>query len=869
MESSGNQMLGLHQYLNDLNNLSLDTGKVTLNELDNIRSKFALDRLDDYSKRKYIWKLIATSFFQEESFINPKNPLGLKETLQCLQSSNQLDKDCAWNAINVLYSPIMDEHHWGIVLDVMSNDFALLGDPNSTQVIKSNLIGCSLNSAFIPDSLINKLQEVYSLAMESISQPELCKSSLVFIGSIIPKYQAQLIGNDPHPFIDKILSFLKVQPIAVSSIISSLSETHAKDLNLYQGQLLEFYSYLSNIFINDTLGETGISNGWEISKFITCLIKLVNMKVFDAPSSYHNLLLKITESNLKSIENDKFQKVTLKDEKMLLGSIFINCYKLETQLGDKTVPTKLLLQLDQNSKSNGSIFMDNSFKVELIDTVSLSFNSRDTIQVDEIYKVLKFGKLFKKLLHTKNEEICESIQMLLLRFSEYPLDFNNSKIILVILFDKFIRVDQKSPTLKLILKVMNNLLNSGIVRYSILKLIKCWITLGTQGDDYWLLALELVKFSVSNSNSGIENGSSLSNIQLKTVDEETFKLREQIIDFVYLGILSIPDNKVNDHESFFLLSLSILKLNAKYWLIDDIGKQINAIIVKYPVSSNTIKKCILQTFVEYYPLVDSKYKYPIITLLNTLSSKDDSENTLIKSSKLCYNVLKGELRFLKFDQGILIDFNDIKIMYRVKIEDELALVTFNCISKDDSDDNMISLLISKDEESKWEILDQGVDRTSSPNKIKFDFKFKLNSFYGIQDEPMLNIETNKGHLSIRICMLMKMIQHGGQMTKQSFDQRWDQVYKSLGNSCYDSRIIVGIENANLESIQRILNRMGLGIVSVDDKGSTLAIGLIKFNSQSIGIMVKLSESGELEVLSTQVNISNFISSRLEMVICSE
>lgn len=875
-----NQMLGLHQYLNDLNNLSLDTEKVTLDELDNIRSKFAQDQLDDYSKRKYIWKLIATKFFLQEDFINPKSPLGLEQALECLQNANQLDVDCAWNAINVIYGPIMSESHWEIVLNAVKKDFKLLEDKTSQGIVGANLIGLSLNLYFIPDSLSSELQNIFNSTLENTLQSELCRESLILLGAIIPKYQESFIGKDNiNSFINKLLSFLKIESIPVFNIVSSLSDVHSDGLVPYQGQLLEFYSYLSNRFINevdddnnenDKEGEMdkfqGVSTGWELSRFVYLLIKLSSKGLLAPGSSYYNLLLKITDSNLKSIESEKLQSVKSKDAKLLLGSIYINLFKLKIKLGDTVVVTDLLSMLAKNLKSTGSIFTDTCFKIELINTIKFAFeNTNDSLKLNLIYKVLKFGKLFKKLLHTKNDEICESIQLLLLKFSEYPLDFAHAKIILVILFDKFIRVDQKSSILQLILKAMENLLNSGVVRYSILKLIKCWITLGAQGDDYWLLALELVKFSVSNSNSGVENGS-LSNLQLHNVDQETLELREQIIDFVYLGLLSIPDNKVNDHESFFLLSLSILKLNAKYWLIGDIGKQINAIITKYPVSSNVIKKCILQTFVDYYPLVDSKYKSPVINLLNTLSLKDDTESSLVKSSKLCFNVLNGELRFMKFDQGILVDFNDIKVMYRANVEEDVISVTFNCILKEEID-GKFNLSFSENEESKWKIIDKIIDRSSS-TKAKFAFKFELKSFYGIQDEPVLNITTTKGDLTIRICILMKMIQFGGQMTKQSFDQRWEQVLKSLGDTCYDSRNIE-IDGTNVVSIQRILQRMGFGIVSIDSNGSTLAIGLLKMKSISIGVMVKFSNLGDLEVVCTQGTISNFISSRLEMVICSE
>lgn len=903
MESPGDlpvPMLGLQQYLSDLNNVALDSQKVALDELANIRAHFAADTpLEAYARRKYVWKLVVSRFFLHEDFVNPQSPLGLRQTLECLQTDSHLDKECAWNAINVIYAPIMNAAHWQTVLETVVRDLRAASESIAAYdaaVVRADLTGLTLNAYFIPHALgpLAELEDaIYGLVLEHTLYSELSREALVLLGELLPRRTAKLATEDVHALIDTILSFIKTEPIAVFNVLSVLAMSHGPELGSYVGQLLEFYSYLSNGFIkgaaaSDSIADSGDpplgdSNAWAIPPLLVLLAKLAahgflvpqgdtqgdtrqDTQRAGPNSAYRELALKITHANLSTVPA-KLNGAHSKDVKMLLGSLYINSHKLLMALGETDAAAGLLAGLETGLNTGNSFFSDNAFKVELINTVTRAFDpgAHPPLTKDHVYQVLKYGKLLKRLLHTKNVQVCEAIQQLLLRLSEFPLNFSNAKIILVVLFDKFIRVEQKSTLLELILKVMQNLLSSGVVRYSIFKLIKCWISLGEQGDDYWLVALELISYCVSNSESGIENGT-LALAQSKSVDADTHQLREQIIDFVYLGLLSIPDNKVASHTSFFLLSLSILKLNAQYWLIGDIGKQINAMITKYPAAPPSVKTCIVQTFVDYYPLVHSKYKTAIFNLLQTLSAKDENDSSLVKSSQLCFAVLNGELRVLKYDQGILIDLDTLKITYRVKEENGVVMATFSCISKEPLGDAFDLAIASPEDTSKWELSNRIVDR-GDPNKAKFEFHLKINALYPIQDEPVLNITSQKGTFPLRIGILLKPIHQGAQMTVQSFEQRWAQVFSAMGDSCYDSRSIV-VDNANLLPVQRIFQRMGFGIVAMDST-LILAVGLLKFNSSSLAVLVKLKDTGELEVVSTQANISSVISPRLEMAICNE
>lgn len=835
-------MLGLQQYLSELNSIGSDTNFVVTTEMDKIRSTFQSnkctngDPLDDYTKRKYLWKLVVSEFYLSGK-INPSNPLGLDQCLELFQNYSIVDKDCCWNAINVIYSNVLNENQWLDILDVVIRDFT---NGSDDLLLERNLIGLSNNIKFIPmsDKIIDKLEKVFNIIYFQFLGIIYNKQVITLIDRIIQLTKLKFIEEET-PFLNKMLSFLKECPIQVSALITTLYDINSQIFTNYSNQLLEYYLFISNQLTSNPSEDLGC----QLSKFLQMLYHIGVEK--DDKS-----FIKLTLSVIDQIDQNSFlnDSSTSKDDKYLFGSIYINCFKLLSKIDSQNLSyiDKLCTSLEANFKTQGSIFMNIPFKLELFKVLEMNINSSsndEELKLRKINTVLKFGKMLKRLLHTKNELISDKLESILVNFTESPLDFQDSKIILVILFDKFIRIEKdKSKLLSLILKVMYNRIDSGIVKYSILKLIKCWISLGNQvGEtDSWLKAFKLVEYCTA------------------TADEEVIKLRSDILEFICHGLNSIPDNKLNENLSFVLLSISILKLNITNWHLGNYHSQIKLVIRIYPLVPSEIQEIILSTFVDYYPYILPQYQLTIMELLKQLSLKEDGYE-LKKTSLDCINLINGSIRFLKFNQGILLDNEYYKITFKCQqMPGNVIHLTFNMVITGSSNG---SLSIEGDT-SGWSIINQ--ETNSSGNKIKYDFDIEIRSIYPYQNEPQLKISASA---TIQIPILLKLlVNSNSSMPVQTFDQRWFQVKSTFDAHGYKKLIIP--RPLSPATLERTVKRLGFDVL----EGTLNAISLIKLNDSIVGVMVKISPAGDetqLELICTQIGVVDNVMERLQLALISE
>ena len=457
------------------------------------------------------------------------------------------------------------------------------------------------------------------------------------------------------------------------------------------------------------------------------------------------------------------------------------------------------------------------------------------------------------------------------KVSEDSIIFSQIKdvVVLLLYYLQACKHLARGVVLSKILTILENYKDTGIVEESMRKMLKLFITIGNYNNTAWIRTFKLIEYASDKVSQKRDN-----------------PLITQMIELLCSGISQ------GCCENFVKLSVSLLRKNCEDWKIGDLNMQLSLIVEKYEFCSLSSKLLILDTMYSYHRVVDNEDLKTLIELAfeeesNTtnyeLKQRAYEYSTLLKLGVQFDNTIdimtltklpqrppapthapapapasapvEVATRFLRFDQGILYDSDNMRVVFRVKRGKKSANVDMNFklkVPMEDPNELECSIKENSIDEKLFKLTVQSSDGIDAEKaSTTFSFTFELNNIYDIEKEPIFDIRFRGKKVSMQLPLALKMLRtsEGNSMPAQVFESRWDQLGK-ITQLCYKSRQLK--LNSTLapliDTLSRYLVKMNFEILpaTVDEDGNRsviLCAGLLSSTSTTTGVLARIASDG--------------------------
>ena len=480
------------------------------------------------------------------------------------------------------------------------------------------------------------------------------------------------------------------------------------------------------------------------------------------------------------------------------------------------------------------------------------------------------------------------------KVSEDSIIFSQIKdvVVLLLYYLQACKHLARGVVLSKILTILENYKDTGIVEESMRKMLKLFITIGNYNNTAWIRTFKLIEYASDKVSQKRDN-----------------PLITQMIELLCSGISQ------GCCENFVKLSVSLLRKNCEDWKIGDLNMQLSLIVEKYEFCSLSSKLLILDTMYSYHRVVDNEDLKTLIELAfeeesNTtnyeLKQRAYEYSTLLKHGVQFDNTIdimtltklpqrppapthapapapasapvEVATRFLRFDQGILYDSDNMRVVFRVKRGKKSANVDMNFklkVPMEDPNELECSIKESSFDEKLFKLTVHSSDGIDAEKvSTTFSFTFELNNIYDIEKEPIFDIRFREKKVSMQLPLALKMLRtsEGNGMPAQVFESRWDQLGK-ITQLCYKSRQLK--LNSTLapliDTLSRYLVKMNFEILpaTVDEDGNRsviLCAGLLSSTSTTIGVLARIASDGIAVRCTNSVGGAAMIAERLVFLV---